>query len=53
MSDSTSILDLPTDPLGGGNITNNITVSAQESQTSKLQQPEPGQGQGQDEVYLI
>lgn len=47
MSDSTSILDLPTDPLGGGNITNNITVSAQESQTSKLQQG-PGQGQGQE-----
>ena len=31
MSDSTSILDLPTDPVGGGNISNNIIISAQES----------------------
>jgi hypothetical protein len=31
MSDSTSILDLPTDPLGGGNISNNITMSATEN----------------------
>ena len=30
MSDSTSILDLPTDPLGGGNISNNISLSASE-----------------------
>jgi hypothetical protein len=28
MSDSTSILDLPTDPIGGGNISNNISISA-------------------------
>lgn len=32
MSDSTSILDLPTDPVGGGNISNNITITAQEQQ---------------------
>lgn len=31
MSDSTSILDLPTDPIGGGNISNNITLSATEA----------------------
>ena len=31
MSDATSILDLPTDPVGGGNVTNNITMTAQES----------------------
>ena len=31
MSDSTSILDLPTDPVGGGNVSNNIIISAQES----------------------
>lgn len=31
MSDSTSILDLPTDPVGGGNITNNISMSASEN----------------------
>lgn len=30
MSDLTSILDLPTDPLGGGNISNNISLSASE-----------------------
>ena len=30
MSDATSILDLPTDPVGGGNITNNINMTAQE-----------------------
>jgi hypothetical protein len=31
MSDTTSIFDLPTDPVGGGNVTNNITMTAQES----------------------
>ena len=31
MSDSTSILDLPTDPIGGGNVSNNITMSATEN----------------------
>jgi len=30
MSDSTSILDLPTDPISGGNVNNNISVSATE-----------------------
>ena len=28
MGDTTSILDLPTDPVGGGNISNNISLSA-------------------------
>jgi hypothetical protein len=31
MSESTSILDLPTDPVGGGNISNNISMSASEN----------------------
>jgi len=31
MSDSTSILDLPTDPVGGGNISNNISMSSTEN----------------------
>ena len=31
MSDSTSILDLPTDPVGGGNVSNNISMSASEN----------------------
>lgn len=30
MSDSTNILDLPTDPAGGGNTSNNISISANE-----------------------
>lgn len=31
MSDSTSILDLPTDPVGGGSIGNNISLNASEN----------------------
>jgi len=31
MSDTTSILDLPTDPVGGGNVSNNIVMSASEA----------------------
>jgi hypothetical protein len=31
MSDSTSILDLPTDPVGGGNISNNISLTGSEN----------------------
>ena len=30
MSDSTNILDLPTDPAGGGNVSNNISISSSE-----------------------
>lgn len=40
MSDSTNILDLPTDPVGGGNISNNISLNASENIVI------PGQGQG-------
>jgi len=36
MSDTTSIFDLPTDPVGGGNVTNNITMTAQESVNSQI-----------------
>ena len=32
MSDTTSIMDLPTDPVGGGNISNNINITATEQQ---------------------
>ena len=38
MSESTSILDLPTDPLGGGNISNNINLSASEMNNSSQSQ---------------
>ena len=42
MSDSTSIMDLPTDPVGGGN----ITLNASENVVQKyIQQPQQGQGQ--------
>jgi hypothetical protein len=41
MSDATSILDLPTDPLGGGNVTNNITISSHEKQMNTSQQESP------------
>jgi hypothetical protein len=30
MSDTTNILDLPTDPAGGGNVSNNITITSSE-----------------------
>jgi hypothetical protein len=38
MSDSTSILDLPTDPVGGGNISNNISMSSSENDANQNQQ---------------
>jgi hypothetical protein len=38
MSESTSILDLPTDPIGGGNIGNNISLNASEN-AATLPQP--------------
>jgi hypothetical protein len=34
MSDSTSILDLPTDPVGGGNVSNNIQITAHDTKLS-------------------
>ena len=38
MSDSTSILDLPTDPVGGGSMDGNITMKAQETIQQQMQQ---------------
>jgi hypothetical protein len=35
MSDATSILDLPTDPVGGGTISGNISINAQERPTGQ------------------
>jgi hypothetical protein len=37
MSDSTSILDLPTDPVCGGNVSNNISMSASEHAATQHQ----------------
>jgi len=39
MSDSTSILDLPTDPVGGGSVGGNIALTAQETMIPSQQQP--------------
>lgn len=44
MSDSTSILDLPTDPVGGGNISNNISIKAMDN--APLQPQSGSQGGG-------
>ena len=44
MSESTSILDLPTDPVGGGNVTNGISLTATENSqpsASVMQQQQP------------
>ena len=35
MNDTTSILDLPTDPVGGGNVSNNINLNSSELNTKK------------------
>ena len=39
MSEATNILDLPTDPVNGGNVSNNITITAQENSTVAQQVP--------------
>ena len=39
MNESTSILDLPTDPVGGGSISNNISLNATEPKQQLQQQP--------------
>jgi len=51
MSDATSILDLPTDPVGGGNVSNNITISAQEKQLTQSQQT-GGPGMSLDQTTI-
>jgi len=38
MNEATNILDLPTDPVGGGNITNNISMTAQETINNQIPQ---------------
>jgi len=46
MSDSTSILDLPTDPVGGGSISNNISIQASENVSQAPNVPQNGGGGG-------
>ena len=38
MSESTSILELPTDPVGGGSVSNNISLNAGENTVISSQQ---------------
>ena len=55
MGDSTSILDLPTDPVGGGNVSNNISMSASEHAGAQHQNQVisgPGTGTGGAGVSL-
>jgi hypothetical protein len=53
MSDATSILDLPTDPVGGGNVTNNITITAQEKNSQTQQPSTPGMALDQTTINQI
>ena len=53
MSDSTSILDLPTDPVGGGNVSNNISMSATENVAQQPGQPSAGFSLDQSTISLI
>jgi hypothetical protein len=53
MSDSTSILDLPTDPVGGGNVSNNISIAATENVVvSQKQQANPTISGSLDEATI-
>jgi len=53
MSDSTSILDLPTDPVGGGSVNGNISLTAQESiKQQNNQHQQPGQGMSLDQTTI-
>jgi hypothetical protein len=54
MSDATSILDLPTDPVGGGSIGGNITMKAQENVQQQMQQSsgQPSSGMTLDQTTI-
>ena len=51
MSDTTSILDLPTDPVGGGNVSNNIVMTATEAAPPQ-QSSSSGQGVSLDQSTI-
>jgi len=53
MSDSTSFLDLPTDPVGGGSIGGNIALTAQETLAQPNQQPQTGMSLDQTTINQI
>lgn len=50
MSESTSILDLPTDPVGGGSISNNISLTA--SETNNIPQQVAGPNLSLDQTTI-
>jgi hypothetical protein len=56
MSEATSILDLPTDPVGGGNVSNNITMTAHENVNPNLPQqllvPQQAPGMSLDQTTI-
>lgn len=52
MSDSTSILDLPTDPVGGGNISNNISIKAMDNVPLQSQNGPQGGGFSLDQSTI-
>ncbi len=52
MSDSTSILDLPTDPVGGGNVSNNIVISASENPNQQPSANNSGGGLSLDQSTI-
>jgi hypothetical protein len=51
MTEATSILDLPTDPVGGGSVNNNIMISAKETQQPMLNQSQT-QGMSLDQSTI-
>ena len=53
MSDSTSILDLPTDPVGGGSVSNNISMNAVENIQIPQQQQQGGLSLDQTTISQI
>jgi hypothetical protein len=53
MNETTSILDLPTDPIGGGNISNNISMNSSENITIDQQQQSSGLSLDQSTINQI
>jgi hypothetical protein len=54
MSEATNILDLPTDPVGGGNVSNNISITAQENAipTQQIQNNQQPSGMSLDQTTI-
>ena len=52
MSDTTSIMDLPTDPTGGGSIGGNVSLTANEKISSTPVQSPPGAGVALDQTTI-